>query len=219
MEYKINSLFDISRTVARELFDGDAMPHDILGKIHGFLLALGETLDKSEFFSPKENIWIHKSAKVSESAFVGAPCFIDEGAEIRPFAFVRGDAVIGKGAVVGNSTEIKNAVLFDGAAAPHYNYIGDSIIGFKAHLGAGAIISNLKSDGSDVTVKTSPPTGTGRRKVGAFVGDGAEIGCSAVLCPGTVIGRRAVVYPLVRVRGVVPENSIMKSENEIVKRK
>ncbi|MBO4428835.1 MAG: UDP-N-acetylglucosamine pyrophosphorylase [Clostridia bacterium] len=219
MEYDINSLFDISRTVARRLFEEAASPHEILGKIRGFLLALGDTLDKREFFSPKENIWIHKSARVSESAHVGAPCFIDEGAEIRPFAFIRGDAVIGKGAVVGNSTEIKNAVVFDGAAAPHYNYIGDSIVGYKAHLGAGVIISNLKSDGSDVFIKTSPPVDTGRRKVGAFVGDGAEIGCSAVLCPGTVVGRNAVIYPLVRVRGVVPENSIMKSENEIVKRK
>jgi len=219
MEYDVRSLFDISRTLAHALFEGCDAPHDILGKIAAFIAALGETLDKDAFFSPDKNIWIHKSASVAPSAFIGAPCIVDENAEIRHSAFIRGGAVIGKGAVVGNSTEIKNAVLFDGVQVPHYNYVGDSVLGYRSHLGAGAITSNVKSDKSNVFIKTSPPVDTGRKKVGAFVGDGAEIGCSCVLCPGAVVGRNSIIYPLLRVRGIVAENSILKSENTIVKRK
>lgn len=219
MEYGIRSLFDVSHTLARGLFDGDAAPHEILGKIHDHIIALGETLDKDEFFSYGKNIWIHKSASVAASAFIGAPCIIDAGAEIRHSAFIRGDAVVGKCAVVGNSTELKNAVLFDGVQVPHYNYVGDSILGYKAHLGAGAITSNVKSDKSNVFIRTSPPVDTGRKKVGAFIGDGAEIGCSSVLCPGAVIGKNSIVYPLLRVRGIVEENSILKDENTVVGRK
>ena len=217
---KIEELFDLEKTIAAELFDGKTYPWEVLGDIKEFILKLGESLSPELFDHPEEGVWIAKDAKVFPSAYIGAPCIIDQGAEIRHCAFIRGSAVVGKGAVVGNSTELKNVVLFDKVQVPHYNYVGDSVLGYKAHMGAGSITSNVKSDKSLVVIKNGDDSlETGRKKIGAMLGDGVEIGCNSVLNPGTVVGRNSNVYPLSSVRGTVPANSIYKGKGDIVLKK
>jgi len=213
----ISELFDLSKTIAAPLFDGLEYPWECLDKISDFIYALGASLPESEFDHPEEGVWIAKDAKVFPSAYIGAPCIIDSGAEIRHCAFIRGSAVVGKNAVVGNSVELKNVILFDGVQVPHYNYVGDSVLGYKAHMGAGSITSNVKSDKTLVIIKNGgEEIPTGRKKVGAMLGDYVEVGCNSVLNPGTVIGRNSNVYPTSSVRGVIPANSIYKSSECIV---
>ncbi len=214
---KINNLLDTSKTIAVEHFEGKIYPWEALEGIQDLIFKLGAELSKDEFDHPEEGIWIAKDATVYPSAYIKAPCIIDKGAEIRHCAFIRGNAIIGKGAVVGNSTELKNVILFDGVQVPHYNYVGDSILGYKAHMGAGSITSNVKGDKTKVVIKNgSEQIASGRKKLGAILGDYAEIGCGSVLNPGTIIGRNTQIYPLSSVRGVIPENSIYKADNNIV---
>ena len=218
--YTIKDLYDLDHTIAAELFEGKTYPWEVLGDIKEFILKLGDSLSPELFDHPEEGVWIAKDAKVFPSAYIGAPCIIDQGAEIRHCAFIRGSAVVGKGAVVGNSTELKNVVLFDKVQVPHYNYVGDSVLGYKAHMGAGSITSNVKSDKSLVVIKDGPDSmETGRKKIGAMLGDEVEVGCNSVLNPGTVIGRGSNVYPLSSVRGTVPANSIYKGKGDIVPKK
>lgn len=217
---KIEELLDLSKTIAAELFEGKTYPWEVLDDIKPFILKLGETLSPDEFDHPSEGVWIAKDAKVFLSAYIGAPCIIDHEAEIRHCAFIRGSAIVGKKAVVGNSVELKNVVLFDNVQTPHYNYVGDSVLGFKAHMGAGSITSNVKSDKTLVTVKT--PDGnieTGRKKFGAILGDRVEVGCNSVLNPGTVVCRDSNIYPTSSVRGTVPSESIYKAAGIVVKKK
>ena len=213
----IKNLFDLDKTIAKDLFEGAVYPWEVLPKIKEFIVKLGNTLDPEIYEKRGEDIWVAKRAKVAPSAYLGGPLIICENAEIRHCAFIRGSAIVGAGAVVGNSTELKNAVLFDGVQVPHYNYVGDSILGYKAHTGAGAITSNLKSDKKLVTVMCDgEKVETGVKKFGAMLGDFADIGCNSVLNPGTVVGRGTRVYPLSMVRGYVPEHSIYKNRNEVV---
>lgn len=217
---EINELFDLTKTIAAELFEGKTYPWEVLDEIKPFILRLGETLDPEEYDHPAEGVWVAKDATVFSSAYLGAPCIIDHGAEVRHCAFIRGSAIVGKNAVVGNSVELKNAVLFDGVQTPHYNYVGDSVLGYKAHMGAGSITSNVKSDKTLVVIKEpGNQIPTGRKKVGAMLGDNVEVGCNSVLNPGTVIGRDSNVYPTSCVRGVVPPHSIYKDKDNIVLKK
>lgn len=212
-------LFDLSNTIAAELFKNSAYPWDILDSIKSFILYIGEKLDPAVFDKRGDGIWIAKDAKIAPTASIGSPCIIDQGAEIRHCAFIRGSAIVGKGAVVGNSCELKNCILFDNVQVPHFNYVGDSILGFKSHMGAGAVTSNVKSDKTLVSVKSKDEIiETGRKKLGAILGDNVEVGCNSVLCPGTIIGKNSNVYPLSKVRGVVPPGSIYKSGDNIVKK-
>lgn len=218
MELSIDSLFDCSATIAAPLFEGCQAPWEILDQISSYILALGPSLPE-EFDHPKEGVWVAKTAKVYPTAWLEGPCIVDHQAEIRHGAFVRGNAIIGKKAVIGNSTELKNVILFDQVQVPHYNYVGDSILGRGAHLGAGAVTSNVKSDKSLVSIRSHEQVWpTNRKKLGALVGDFAEVGCNSVLCPGTVLGRRTIVYPLSRVRGVVPADRIYKDAQNVVER-
>jgi len=219
-ELKISNLYDLSQTIAAPLFDGAEYPWELLSKISAFIVELGNSLDPERYEKRGENVWVAKSAKVFPSAYLGSPCIIDEEAEVRHCAFIRGNAIVGKGAVVGNSTELKNVILFNKVQVPHYNYVGDSILGFKSHLGAGSITSNVKSDKTLVTIHT--PEGrieTGLKKMGAMVGDNVEVGCNSVLNPGTIIGRNSNIYPLSRVRGFVPAGHIYKNSAEIVEKR
>lgn len=217
---EIKELLDLERTIAAELFAGKTYPWEVLDEIKPFILKLGETLSAEEFDHPAEGVWIAKDAKIFPSAYIGAPCIIDHGAEVRHCAFIRGSAIVGKNAVVGNSTELKNVVLFDNVQVPHYNYVGDSVLGYKAHMGAGSITSNVKSDKTLVVVKQpGAPIETGRKKFGAILGDNVEVGCNSVLNPGTVVGRRSNIYPTSCVRGVIPEESIYKDKDHIVSKK
>lgn len=212
----ITELLDLEHTIAADLFAGKTYPWEVLAGIKGFILELGKTLPEEEFDHPAEDVWIARDAKVFPSAHIGGPCIIDHGAEVRHCAFIRGSAIVGKDCVVGNSVELKNVVLFDGVQTPHYNYVGDSILGYKAHMGAGSITSNIKSDKTNVVVSSADGrVPTGLRKFGAVLGDHVEIGCNSVLNPGAIVGRNSTVYPLSSVRGVVPENSIYKSKDEI----
>ncbi len=211
-----NNLFDYSKTIAKPLLESVEYPWEALPKIKDFIIELGKTLDPEIYEQRGENIWVAKSATVFPSAYLGGPLIICEDAEVRHCAFIRGSAIVGKGAVVGNSTELKNSILFDGVQVPHYNYIGDSILGYKAHTGAGTITSNLKSDKSLVTVLCEEEKiETGVKKFGAMLGDHVEVGCNSVLNPGSVVGRNTNVYPLSFVRGYVPENSIYKRLGEV----
>jgi len=217
---KITQLYDLEKTIAKELFDGCEYPWQALSKIKEFAVALGEKLDKDKFEEVSPQVWIAKSAKVAPTAFIAAPCIIDEDTEVRHCAFIRGGVIVGKNCVVGNSTEMKNAVIFDNVQIPHFNYVGDSILGYKSHLGAGAVTSNVKSDKTLVTIKNgNEKIETGLKKFGAMVGDFTEVGCNSVLCPGSVIGRNYTIYPLSRVRGYLKENSIFKAEGNIVEKK
>ena len=213
----IKELFDLNETIAASIFDGAVYPWEVLGKIGDYIVELGNTLSLDEYDKVGENVWIAKSAKVAPTAFVNGPCIIDKGAEVRHCAFIRGNAIIWQGAVVGNSTELKNVLLFNKVQVPHYNYVGDSILGFKAHMGAGSITSNVKSDKSLVTIKApDAPIETGIKKVGAMLGDNVEVGCGSILNPGTIIGRNSNIYPLSSVRGYVNAGSIYKKQGEIV---
>ena len=208
MMYKIKDLLDLEHTIAAKLFEGKEYAWEVLPNIKAFILELGPTLPESEFDHPAEDVWIAKDAKVFPSAYIGGPCIIDHEAEVRHCAFIRGSAIVGKGCVVGNSVELKNVVLFDKVQTPHYNYVGDSVLGYRAHMGAGSITSNVKSDKTLVVVKGDENIETGLKKFGAILGDCVEVGCNSVLNPGSVIGRRASIYPTSSVRGVVPEDSI-----------
>ncbi len=217
---KINELFDLDKTIAAKLFEGKTYPWEVLDGIKDFILALGETLPQDEYDHPADGVWIAKDATVFPSAYIGAPCIIDHNAEVRHCAFIRESAIVGKGAVVGNSAELKNVVLFDEVQVPHYNYVGDSVLGYKAHMGAGSITSNVKSDKTPVVIKAKDEQiATGRKKVGAMLGDYVEVGCNSVLNPGTVIGRESNVYPTSCVRGVIPAQHIYKDKDHIVAKK
>lgn len=214
---KTKKLYDLNHTIAAELLSECEYPFEALPKISGFILKLIEGLDKDLFECKGENIWVAKSAKVAPTASITGPCIIDEGAEVRHCAFIRGNALVGKNSVVGNSTELKNVILFDNVQVPHYNYVGDSVLGYKSHMGAGSITSNVKSDKTLVVVKNGDEKiETGLKKFGAMLGDCVEVGCGSVLNPGTVIGKNSQVYPLSSVRGVVSANSIYKKAGEVV---
>lgn len=217
---EIKELFDLDKTIAAELFTGKTYPWEVLSDIGDFIKKIGPTLDAEEFDHPSEAVWIAKDARVFPTACIGSPCIIDRGAEVRHCAFVRENAIIGKNAVVGNSTELKNVVLFDEVQVPHYNYVGDSVLGYRAHMGAGSITSNVKSDKTDIVIHDpASPQETGRMKVGAMLGDNVEVGCNSVLNPGTVVGRNSNIYPTSCVRGVIPADSIYKEKDNIVSKK
>lgn len=218
--YTVNDLFDLSHTQAKDFLSSFTYPWEALGGIKACIIELGESLDKGEYAEITQHVWVHKSVKLSPTAYLGAPCIIGAGTEIRHGAFVRGSALVGENCVVGNSVELKNVILFDGVQVPHYNYVGDSILGHKAHMGAGSITSNVKSDKTPVLIKDGESwIQTGLKKVGAFLGDNVEVGCNSVLNPGTVIGQNSNVYPLSCVRGVVKENCIYKTKGEVVKKR
>ena len=214
---KITELFDIKRTIAADYLRNFTYPFEALKGISELIIHLGESLDANIYERKGESIWVAKSAKVAPTAFLGGPCIIGEHTEVRHCAFIRGSALVGNGCVVGNSVELKNVIIFDDVQVPHYNYVGDSTLGSHSHMGAGSITSNVKADKTNVVIKSETDSiETGLKKVGAFLGDYAEIGCNSVLNPGTVIGRNSNVYPLSMVRGVVPANSIYKKKGEIV---
>lgn len=213
------SLFDLKHTIAAKLFEGTVFPFEILPKIGEFLKELLNTLESKDYNVIEEDIYIAKTAKIADNVSITGPALICDGAELRPGAFIRGNVIVGKNAVVGNSCEIKNSILFDNVQVPHFNYVGDSILGYRSHMGAGAITSNVKSDKSLVVIKSGEKTlETGLKKVGAMLGDCVEIGCGSVLNPGTVIGKNSNVYPLSSVRGIIPAGSIYKKNNNIVKK-
>lgn len=217
--YTIEKLLDLSYTEFPELFAGKTYPWEALGEIHDFILKAGAALDSEKYERRGENLWVAKSAQIAQTACIQGPAIIGEEAQIRHCAFIRGDVIVGARAVVGNSTELKNCVLFQGVQTPHYNYVGDSILGHKAHMGAGSICSNVRGDKKPVIVKADGESiQTGRKKFGAILGDFAEIGCGSVLNPGTVIGRDSMVYPLTSVRGCVPAESICKQTGEIIEK-
>ena len=219
-ELRIEKLYNLSETIAAELFEGLDYPWQALPLIGEFIKKLGRTLDKSEYDETAENVWIARSAVVAPTAYINGPCIIGKNAEIRHCAFIRGNAIVGEGAVVGNSTELKNVVLFNKVQVPHYNYVGDSILGYKSHMGAGSITSNVKSDKSLVALKKGDERlETGLKKFGAILGDFVEVGCGTVLNPGTVIGKNTNIYPLSSVRGVIEPDSIYKKSGETVKKR
>ena len=218
-ECKISNLYNFDESIAKPLLEKYTYPWEVLPHIEEFILELGKSLNKDEYEQLGENVWIHKSAKVYKSAYIGENCIICEGAEVRHCAFIRKNAIIGKNAVVGNSTELKNVILFNNVQVPHYNYVGDSILGLKSHMGAGSITSNIKSDKKPIIIKNGKQKiETGMKKIGAMVGDNVEVGCGSVLNPGTIIGKNTNIYPLSSVRGVVKPNSIYKNQNEIVEK-
>ena len=218
---KTNELYDLTHTLAAPLLSECEFPWEALPKIKEFVVELGKTLSPDEYDNPAENVWIAKSATIAPSATISAPCIIGKNTELRTGAFIRGSVIVGEGCVVGNSCELKNAILFDSVQVPHFNYIGDSILGYRSHTGAGAITSNVKSDKTLVNVKgeNGEAIPTGLKKFGAMLGDFVEVGCNSVLNPGTVIGRNSNIYPLSSVRGTVPANSIFKSQGNIVEKK
>ena len=219
-ECKIKNLYNLEETIAKNLLEKVDYPWQVLPKIKEFIIELGNKLNLDIYELKGENIWIAKSAKVMPSAYIQGPAIIGENAEIRHCAFIRGNAIVGNNAVVGNSTELKNVILFNNVQVPHYNYVGDSILGYKAHMGAGSITSNVKADKKLVIVKNGVETiETGLKKFGAMIGDNVEVGCGSILNPGSIIGRNTNIYPLSSVRGVVPANSIYKNQNEVVDKK
>lgn len=219
-QLKISELYsDLDQTMAKELLESRTYPWEVLPLISEFIVKLGSTLSEEEYEKRGENVWIAKSAKVAPTAYINGPAIIGKDAEVRHCAFIRGNALVGEGAVVGNSTELKNVILFNKVQVPHYNYVGDSILGYKSHMGAGSITSNVKSDKKLVVVKgVSGNIETGLKKFGAMLGDEVEVGCGSVLNPGTVIGSHSNIYPLSSVRGVVPAKSIYKNKNEVVEK-
>ena len=218
-ELTVKELYTLDETIAKDIFEGVTYPWEVLPKISRFIVELGNTLSEEEYEKQGENIWIAKTAKVAKSASITGPAIIGKEAEVRHCAFIRGNAIVGEGAVVGNSTELKNVILFNKVQVPHYNYVGDSILGYKAHMGAGSITSNVKSDKTLVVVRDGKEEiATGRKKFGAMLGNNVEVGCNSVLNPGTVICPESNVYPLSAVRGVVPAHSIYKNRNEIVEK-
>lgn len=216
-QFYICNLLDLKETIAAHVFEGCTYPWEVLGKIKEEILRIGATLSEEEYNKVGEDIWIAKSAKVAPTAFIHGPAIIGKAAEVRHCAFIRGNAIVGEGAVVGNSTELKNVILFNKVRVPHYNYVGDSILGYKAHMGAGSITSNVKSDKTPVKVVAGDvKIDTGLKKFGAILGDNVEVGCNSVLNPGSVVGRNSNIYPLSMVRGYIPEGSIYKKAGEIV---
>ena len=216
---KISNLYNLDETIAKDLFEGATYPWEVLPKISAFILQLGSTLSEEEYEKIGEDVWIARSATVAPTAYIHGPAIIGKNAEVRHCAFIRGNAIVGEGAVVGNSTELKNVVLFNKVQVPHYNYVGDSILGYKAHMGAGPITSNVKSDKKLVVVKDGRERiETGLKKFGAMLGDEVEVGCGSVLNPGTVVGRHSSIYPLSSVREVVPADSIYKKRGEVAAR-
>ena len=216
---KISNLYNLDETIAKDLFDGATYPWEVLPKISAFILQLGSTLSEEEYEKIGEDVWIARSATVAPTAYIHGPAIIGKNAEVRHCAFIRGNAIVGEGAVVGNSTGLKNVVLFNKVQVPHYNYVGDSMLGYKAHMGAGSITSNVKSDKKLVVVKDGRERiETGLKKFGAMLGDEVEVGCGSVLNPGTVVGRHSSIYPLSSVREVVPADSIYKKRGEVAAR-
>jgi NDP-sugar pyrophosphorylase family protein len=214
---KIINLYNLNETIAKDIFNGLIYPWEVLPKIKDFILELGEKLDKEEYEKVGSNVWIAKSAKIAPTAYINGPAIIGKNAEIRHCAFIRGNAIVGENAVVGNSTELKNVILFNNVQVPHYNYVGDSILGYKSHMGAGSITSNVKSDKKLVIVKNGEEKiETSLKKFGCMVGDNVEVGCGSILNPGSVIGRNTNIYPLSSVRGVIAPNSIYKKQGEVV---
>lgn len=219
-ECKVCNLYNLNETIAKDLLESVTYPWEALSQISDFILKLGNQLDPEKYDKVGEDVWIAKTAKVMPTAYIHGPAIIGENAEIRHCAFIRGKVIVGEGAVVGNSTELKNVILFNKVQVPHYNYVGDSILGYKSHMGAGSITSNVKSDKKLVVVKNGKEQiETGIKKFGAMIGDEVEVGCGSVLNPGTVVGRNTNIYPLSSVRGVVPEKSIYKNKNEIVEKR
>jgi NDP-sugar pyrophosphorylase family protein len=215
---KINELYDLNYTLAKDYLSKYTYPWEALAGIKDFIIELGKSLDKKEYKEIKENVWVHNSAKVFDSAYLGSPCIIGKNVEVRHCAFIRGSALVGDNSVVGNSVELKNVIIFNNVEVPHYNYVGDSILGYKSHMGAGSITSNVKSDRTLVVIHGETNIETNIKKVGAFLGDHVEVGCNSVLNPGTVIGKNTNVYPLSSVRGVIPANSIYKNGKIVNKR-
>ena len=216
---KISELWDLNNTIAKDIFTGHTYPWEVLADIKDFILKLGPDLPTSEYDNPSEGVWIAKNASVAPTAFIGSPCIIGKGAEVRHCAFIRGSAIVGENAVVGNSTELKNVILFNNVQVPHYNYVGDSILGYKSHMGAGSITSNVKSDKKPVEIHVNGENiKTGLKKIGAMLGDNVEIGCGSILNPGTIIGPGTNVYPLSSVRGFVPGGSIYKKQGEVAEK-
>lgn len=214
----MKEIVDLNYTISKDIFKDVKYIWEVLPKIKNFILELGETLDKENYTKLEDNIWIGKNVNISNLSTIKGPCIIDDNTEIRPGAYIRGNVIIGKNVVIGNSTEIKNSIIFDNAQIPHFNYVGDSILGYKAHLGAGVIISNLKNDKSNIVVKGKENIETGLRKFGSVIGNNVDIGCNSVVFPGTIIYPNTNIYPLTRVRGVIEENMIVKDENTIIKR-
>lgn len=218
MNIEIKDLLDLDKTISQDIFENKKYAYEVIKDIEDFTISLGDKLDKEEFEKIDKDIWINKNATVSNKATIIGPCIIDANAEIRPGAYIRGKTIIGKNCVIGNSCEIKNAIIFDNSQIPHFNYVGDSILGYHSHLGAGVIISNLKSDGSNIIIRGKCNIETNMRKMGAIIGDNVEIGCNSVINPGTIIGRNTSIYPLNSVRGVIPANSIIKDKDTIVEK-
>ncbi len=219
-ELMISELFNLDETIAKDIFAGKTYPWEVLPQIGAYILELGSKLSEDEYNLVGENVWIAKSARVAPTASITGPCIIGRNAEIRHCAFIRGNAIVGEGAVVGNSTELKNVILFNCVQVPHYNYVGDSVLGYKSHMGAGSITSNVKSDKTLVVVKNGDEEiETGLKKMGAILGDNVEIGCGSILNPGSVIGAGTNVYPLSSVRGYVPSGSIYKKQGEVATKK
>ena len=218
-ECEIKNLYNLNETIAKDIFEGCIYPWEVLPKIKDFIITIGESLNKEEYEKIGENIWIAKSAKIAKTAYINGPAIIGKNAEVRHCAFIRGNAIVGENSVVGNSTELKNVILFNNVQVPHYKYVGDSILGYKSHMGAGSITSNVKSDKKLVVVKNKDEKiETGLKKFGAMLGDCVEVGCGSVLNPGTVIGKNTNIYPLSSVRGVIKEKSIYKKQGEIVEK-
>ena len=216
---KNKNLFNMDETMAADIFEGTEFPWEVLGKIKDFIIKLGATLSEEEYDKVGENVWIAKTATVAPTASINGPCIIGKGTEVRQCAFIRGNAIVGENCVVGNSTELKNVILFNNVQVPHYNYVGDSILGYKSHMGAGSITSNVKSDKTNVTLRYEGDIiETGLKKMGAILGNYVEVGCNSVLNPGTIIGSNTNVYPLSMVRGYIPSGSIYKHQGEIARK-
>ena len=215
----LKNIIDINKTISKSLFEGVNYPWEVLPKIRDYIIELGNSLDKEHYIEIDKNIWIGKNVAIDKFSTIIAPCIIDDNTEIRPSAYLRGNVIVGRNCVIGNSSEIKNSIIFDNCQIPHYNYVGDSILGYHAHLGAGVILSNLKNDKSNITLKNgSEFIQTGLRKMGSIIGDYVDVGCNSVLFPGTVVGNNTSIYPLVRVRGIISDNSIMKSDDVVVEK-
>ena len=217
--YTVSDLYDLEHTRAKDYLQGFTYPWEALKGIKETIVALGVNLNKDDFLEIQPQVWVHKTAKIAPTAYIGAPCIIGAETEVRHCAFIRGSALVGDNCVVGNSVELKNVIIFDNVQVPHYNYVGDSILGYRSHMGAGSVTSNVKSDKSLVVIHGDPEIETGIKKVGAMLGDFVEVGCNSVLNPGTIIGRHSNVYPTSCVRGVVPANSIYKKNDTIIKKR
>ena len=216
---KLSGILDINRTISKELFEDSNYPWEVLPKIGDYIITLGNSLDKNNYTEIEEHIWVGSNVEIDKLSTITAPCIIDNDTIVRPGAYIRGNVIIGKNCVIGNSTEIKNAIIFDKCQLPHYNYVGDSVLGYHVHLGAGVILSNLKNDGTNVDIRyMDKKISTGMRKMGSVIGDNTEIGCNSVLYPGTIVGKNTNIYPLTRVRGIVNSNSILKDENVLIEK-